>query len=52
MIGDTNADLECAINASIDSVLMTMRERNGINPEFIKYSCNSYKELKELIDKL
>ena len=52
MIGDTNADLECAKNAHIDSVLMKMRERNGIKKENIQYECNNYKELKDLIDRL
>ncbi len=52
MIGDTNADIECAKNASIDSCLMTMQDRVGIKKENILYECKNFIELKELIDKL
>ncbi len=52
MIGDTNADIECAKNASIDSCLMTMQDRIGIKKENILYECKNFVELKELIDKL
>ena len=52
MIGDTNIDLLCAKNALIDSCLLSIKERYGIEEKNIKYKCNNYIELKELIDKL
>lgn len=52
LIGDTNVDLLCGINSEIDTVLMDLCPREGIEEKNIKYKCKNYKELKELIDRL
>lgn len=52
MIGDTNYDALAARNAKIKSILLTMRERNGIDRNNVDYFAKDYLELKKIVEEI
>lgn len=51
MVGDTTYDALAGINANVKTCILTMRKRKDIDKIKVDYKLDSYKKLKEIIDK-
>lgn len=52
MVGDTTYDANAGLAANVITTILTMRKRKDIDKINVDYKLNSYKKLKEIVDKL